>query len=282
MHNSADVHLIKKKFAFNQLADIQGTAENNVSFADLSVNSVTVTGNTDSGRVNCILTANADIRVFRKNSVITVLDAFSKKYDCTRQQKRIALDKNITAISQKFPHTVADNIGAGYTPLCCFVNLSAPFFSAGEDKNRLQTRFTATAVVRNADDECECFVKSGEIDLNIPGNILPDDQYILSCNVSDRHITVSADTLKVDFTVSVNGFITDRQSKTVLDNFEENTDQPIPSSADALILYYGSAGENLFDIAMKYHTDMHTIMTENSMDTKILTEDKMLIIPSFG
>lgn len=281
LQNSQDINFIRKKFMFNQLADMQGVSENNVAYADMAVTSVTVTGNSETGRVNCILTANTDIKVFRKNSVFTVLDAFSQRYASNKNLKNITYDRAITEINKKVTHTVADNIGGGYTPVHSFVSLSAPFLSAVDGENRLKTRYSVNAIVRNINNEYECFTKSGDMELDVAKDIGAGDEYAISCHITDRHMTISGDTLKVDFTASVCGFITARQPVTVLETFEEIRDTAIATTKDTLILYYATKGEKVFDIAMKYHTDIQQIMAENNITAKTLPEDRMLIIPAF-
>ena len=94
-------------------------------------------------------------------------------------------------------------------------------------------------------------------------------------------MTVSGEVMKARFSVNVKGFVIRHKNHKVLADFTENHSAPVSNPADALILYYGDKGENVFDIAMKYRTDLSLVMTENNLDTKILTEDKMLLIPAY-
>ena len=85
----------------------------------------------------------------------------------------------------------------------------------------------------------------------------------------------------VRFSVDVKGFVINRTGGQVIDSFDEKPDSPLNRHTDALILYFGEKGENLFDIARKYSTDLSVIMAENNIETKILTEEKMLLIPAY-
>ena len=67
-----------------------------------------------------------------------------------------------------------------------------------------------------------------------------------------------------------------------MESFVEDSDKAIAKNNNSLVLYYGKKGEKIFDIGMKYNTDVESILTENNLSGKYLENDKMLIVPSFG
>lgn len=52
-----------------------------------------------------------------------------------------------------------------------------------------------------------------------------------------------------------------------------------PKDSCALLLYYGTAGEAVWDIAKKYSTSIQAIVEENDLTQERLTENGMLLIP---
>ena len=280
--DSADIQHHIQNYAYNQVVDISGISENNAAYADISVISFTVTQNPDTKKIRCILTAQLDVKVFRRESVYTVFDAFSKKYEYNREKKTIVCDENIQSVNKTIRCSVEDTIGAGYTPVHHFVNISAPETTVRKDRNILKAKLTVSAVVKNSTNEYECFTKTGDITIDTGTEINTDDEYILSCCPSQSTAAISDDILKVAASIEVTGFVIKRRQLSVLSDFTENTDSPAEAPANALILYYASKGERVFDIAMKYRTDADIIAKENSLDTAKLTEDKMLFIPAFG
>ena len=52
-----------------------------------------------------------------------------------------------------------------------------------------------------------------------------------------------------------------------------------PKDNCALLLYYGTAGETVWDIAKKYSTSIQAIVEENDLTQERLTENGMLLIP---
>ncbi|MBR4035115.1 MAG: LysM peptidoglycan-binding domain-containing protein [Oscillospiraceae bacterium] len=281
LESSAEVKYLSKVFSYNQVVDLPGLAENHATYADFSVVSFTVTANPDTGKVNCILMANLDVKSFRKENVITVLDCFSKSFDYTKSRDSIIYDSNINEISKTFNFQVEDLIGTGYTPVYSMTNISMPEISIADGKNLLKAKRTVTAIVKNEDNEYECFSKTGDISFDIVVQAEAADDVVVKCIPYKTDITISGESMKARFFVDVKGFVIKHCKIQLLSEFEENMLSPLSNPSDALILYYGEKGENVFDIAMKYKTDMATVMTENNLDNKILAEDRTLLIPAY-
>ena len=47
----------------------------------------------------------------------------------------------------------------------------------------------------------------------------------------------------------------------------------------ALKLYYGIEGEDVWEIAKRYSTSVRAVMEENELDSELLSESGMLLIP---
>lgn len=272
---------VKKKFLFSQVTDIQGTAETHVAYAQLSVISTTVTANQNTGKINCIITAVADVRVFRKNNVISVSDAFSKKYTTEKKCGQMQYHRNILSVNKTFAYTVEDTVGSGYTPVYSFISLSAPRIDTKDGRHTLKSKAYISAIVINSQKEYECFTKTSDVFIDIGKEINPQDKYFLDCTVADKNLYISGQAMKLDFTVDINGFVLCAQNTEVLQNFTERVTSPLENRENSLVLYYASKGEKIFDIAMRYHTDTSLIMTENGLSDLYLDSEKMLIIPSF-
>ena len=78
-----------KKFSYNQIVDIPGVTELSVAYANIGIVSFTVSQNDDSSKVNCIMSAQVDVKAFTRQSVITVRDAFSKSFQYEKNTKKV-------------------------------------------------------------------------------------------------------------------------------------------------------------------------------------------------
>lgn len=277
-----DIQKQIKTFAYNQIIDIDDISPNNSAYAEFSIISFTVTQNPDTKQVNCVVSANIDVKVFKKQEIISVLDAFSKEYEYSKNRQKAVIDENIETICKNININLEENIGNNCSMFYHFVSASTPTFFIGDEKNVLRTRISVNAIVKNARNEFECFTKNQDVNIDIGDKISADDEYILSCKVTDSRAIISGDVMKIKLVLNTDGFAIKRRTEEVIREFEEQLDRPILSPANALVVYYGQKGEKIFDIALRYKTDADKIAQENLLDGKILTEDKMLFIPAFG
>lgn len=283
MPDSRTVQHTVKTFVFNQIAEIAGTGENCLPYGEFTAVNVAITQNPDTHKINCIVTCCVDIKVFRKESVIALTDAFSKKYRYSKETRKIVCDDNIRTADKIFTVDIADEIGQGYTPVCAFAAAECPALHDEEGETVLKTKITVSAIMRSSENELECFVKSRDVNLNIGEDIKAENEYIVSCVPMSVSVSVESQTLNARITAAVQGFVINHMQVQTLYSFEENTEEDCAPAPDALVLYYGKKGEKIFDIAMKYKTDTQLIRMENSLEeATTLAEDRMLLIPAYN
>ncbi|MBQ3588039.1 MAG: DUF3794 domain-containing protein [Oscillospiraceae bacterium] len=278
--NSDDVYSVKKTFLYNQVVDTPDSSENSAAYADLNIISFTVTQNPDSGKVNCIATAQLDVKIFRKTAAINVADAFSKNYESEKETGYITCEDNIISVNKTDVFTVEDSIPPDYTPVYSFARIS-PWQTIGEEtEEKLKAKLNVNVIVKNGSGEYECFSKTEEIVLPAE-NINPGDIYFISSEAAECRASLSADMLKVKMTCETRGFIMCRKSIATLTRFEEKTDSRPLRRVDSLVLYYRQKGEKLFDIACRYKTDTAVIAGENRIEGDSVPENRMLFIPAY-
>ncbi len=276
-----NVYKITKSFRCNQVVDIPGADEGCIACAELSVMAVTVTRNSETKNINCMVTSQLDVKAFRKQSLIAVTDAFSRNWQYTSDSRTLTYDSNILTVSRNAAVTVEDEIGQGYEMVHCTAQATTPVISDDGDKMVLKSQLSFSAIVKNSRGEYECFTKTENIILNLAEEITGDNEYLLAVTITGCTPQLSGDTLKVKADLNISGFIICHSSVNTLNSFEENKDKPADAIDDTLILYYGKKGEKLFDIAKRYKTDIQLIITENAVEGGILADDRLLFIPSF-
>lgn len=70
-----------------------------------------------------------------------------------------------------------------------------------------------------------------------------------------------------------------QQNLTVVSAVSGDEENKVQKSPCALTLYYAQAGEKLWDVAKAYNTKPELLFEENNIESKILEESKMLLIP---
>lgn len=280
--NQPNFQYINKTYNFNQTVDVEGIKQNNIAFANLNIYSFTVTKNPDTEKTNFILSAGIDVKVFSKSSVVTVLNAFSKEYEYEKEESNVVYDENLILVDKSISLSLEDNIGSGFTPVYHFADISSPKIYYSGDKGELKAKISFTSILKNGNEEYECFSKTGEVKIDTGEDILSSNEYLITPYIEDSNFTITNETVKANVTVGFSGWIIKRRKVRTVKSFEENKEKPIKNDYNALILYYGEKGEKIFDIARQYKTDVETIIEENQLSDKVLKDDRMLFISAFG
>ncbi|MEG1863247.1 MAG: DUF3794 domain-containing protein [Oscillospiraceae bacterium] len=281
VQSTDEVKKYSKAFLYNQVVDIQGVSENNIAYGDFSLISFTITQNPDTKKVNCVVTAQLDVRAFKKQEIIALTDAFSKEYTCSVDKETVIVDENLISLAKNFSFTMEDTLGKGYSIAYAFVETGAVRGYPQLDKTVPKLKLTISAIAKNSQGEYECFTKTEDCPFELSEPLSPLDELILSPQLNDYSTLLSDEKLTVKLSITLSGFIIKRKEIDVLNSFDELLEKPLEKSRQALILYYAHKNEKIFDIARRYKTSTQQILLENEIDGKLVPEDKMLFIPAF-
>ncbi|MBR5372385.1 MAG: DUF3794 domain-containing protein [Oscillospiraceae bacterium] len=108
-----------------------------------------------------------------------------------------------------------------------------------------------------------------------PGQELPPAE-ITSC----EYTLTGSDSVTVQIGISCSGDVMQRRPYTLLTEITEQDAPDVPEKEHALRLYFGQAGESLWEIAKRYRTAESAIREENESVGDVLTAPQMLLIPS--
>jgi hypothetical protein len=108
-----------------------------------------------------------------------------------------------------------------------------------------------------------------------PGQELPPAE-ITTC----EYTLTGSDSVSVQIGISCSGDVMQRRAYPLLTEIIEQDAPEIPEKDYALRLYFGQAGESLWDIAKRYRTAASAICEENETVGETLTVPQMLLIPS--
>lgn len=98
----------------------------------------------------------------------------------------------------------------------------------------------------------------------------------LSCSYS----ITSDNSAEIKAELQLTGIIRNYMHITGITEISADEDDPLPASSDAAVkLYFAEKGEDLWDTAKRCRTSPQAIMEENALDSEIMSEDAMIIIP---
>lgn len=279
--DSGDIKKYTHTFLYNQIIDIPGVKENCIARADVSVSNFAMSQNSDTKKFTANMTVNIDAAAFSKQQIITVADAFSRRFECVKEEEASFTDSNIILID-KMENIKADvSVPKEYT-LSHVVFEVSPVKSYFEiNKTTVKAKVTAHVIGTNSHNEYECF--TADVDMVLPWleNCRQQDEIWIKPQIIGYTITQSEKAMQINANCSVQGFVIEKQPCNLMKSFEENTEKPLHKGPEALIIYYGQRGEKVFDIAKQHFADPQEIIEENDLQTDRLTAPQMLFIPAF-
>ena len=280
--DSAQVKKHTQAFAYNQIIDMKGIKENYICCADISVCSFGISQNQDSKKYTASVTVQIDATAFSRQQVISVNDAFSRRFEYTKTRQEMLCDTNMYHIDKNIAvqinETLPDNssvrdIIVEVTPLKSYYEIN---------KTTVKAKVTANIIAVNGQNEYECIQRTEDVVLDWLENCGQYDEICLKIIPDNCTYTHSGSNIQINTALAVQGFVIEKRPFSLLKAFEEDENTPVADAEEALVIYYAQKGERVFEIAKNHNADPRDIMEENSLQSGVLQADQMLFIPAFA
>ena len=152
-----------------------------------------------------------------------------------------------------------------------------------QDGQRLELHGRATAHIfcMNSLGEIDCYDKTFEYTL--PGTYTgsaADYRAECWCAVRAAQAEKKGKEVQAQITLAVTGMVWRRQSRQVLSGAA--CGEALPEPTVALRIYYAKKGEEIFEIAKRYHVAPQAVLEGNGLEESRLEEDCRLLVPSQG
>ena len=273
----------EKQLPFNQIVDLENLEEDCIFHLDLIPYGCTlVEGGTEEGGTSISVSSRLVILALRQNQIYAVKDAFSTQYDAETEKKTLTIERLV----DHFHNTVTAS-GAGTLPdegcaiVDCLATPLPPEMVTEDGEISIHGRVIAHLICCNSLGELECYDKTCEYVLpkKYPAS---QDGMTIEVNALFEEATAqkSADGAGCEVTLSISGTVMERKRVEVLDQISCEEPLPPEDQAVALRIYYGHAGEELFEIARRYHADPAVIAQQSGIEDDLLREDIRLLIPA--
>lgn len=279
--DSRDIKKYSHTFLYNQVIDVSEVKENHVAYTDVSVTNVSVSYSSDSKKYLAGVTVQLDAVSFAKQEIIAVTDAFSCNFDYSKTEKQTFTDTNIYQVDKVLPFKFTADTGRENT-VCHIIFDISPVKSYYEiNKTAVKAKVAANIITLNTQNEYECCVYSEDVMLSWLENCGRNDEISVKLTAGDSSFTQSGDKVQVNVTLYAQGFVIEKEQVNLLENFEEDTDNPYRDDDGTLTVYYAQKGEQVFEIAKQHRAQPQQIMAENELQSDVLTAEQMIFIPAF-
>ena len=146
---------------------------------------------------------------------------------------------------------------------------------------QLTGRASAHVFCMNSLGEIDCYDKSFEYTLSPPWPGSPEE-YRCECwpTVTDIDVRKNGAEMTLSARIRLDGLMFRRSWQTALEQVEcgEALAQPEPDIA--LRIYYAAPGENVFEIAKRYHVSPAAMLKSNQLEDTRITQAARLLVPA--
>ena len=274
------------RIPYSQLVEMDGAQEQDDCRVAVSVVSCELKPVADVNGDIRLLRCEAELRVvctaLHMASESLVCDAFSTEHESTVQRISVPVAGAPVPFSEMLVSS---------TKLQCTDGELDCVYDAWCEVRNLTTETEGAEIIISGMLCCLCLVRESSgmpmliekeesfVHRFAPSTLGPDDQLQLEAYAENCSYTLSGAsevTLKAE--LRMEGTLTHCAMTEVLTDVEVHEDTVLPRPV-ALKLYFGTAGEPVWEIAKRAHTSVEAIMAENDLTDEVLAENGMLLIP---
>ncbi len=267
---------------FNQILDVEGLTEDCLCQCAVEPVGFAVAEGEDGSPGKLTATSMLHLRAWRPYELNCVTDAFSTQYQVRSESAPLTAEQLACKLDDTAAVTCSGPLPDENTRLlACFAAFGPVSVDQREDGPVLTARVLVTAFGQNSLDEIDSYDKSAELTIPLPvketGELIPE------CWLSAQDVQAgcAGGNLEVTVTVRVQGAILSRESRPFVSTIEIG--EPLaPADPDiSLRVYYAQPGEELFDIARRFHVSPGQMLEANGLepDTRTLAAARRLLVP---
>lgn len=271
---------------YNAIIDLDGVDDSyNVSvIPTLAALESTATGGSDGAfkRIQYEITIGFAVKATKSSEATIVTDAYSRLHPCQYGSSKIRLDSEPTIINEIFPVKPAidfpdSNIASVLDVWADVVNVSCTACDGGFN---IAGAVNHTVIAVTGSGAPAIFDCSTPFEYSVSANLSESSIIDIDVFCAGSSFTLGGNSVTVKSDMAAFGTITaasDYDAVTDLD--VDETAQKSRDGDYALKLYYGTEGEDLWEIAKKYSTGVECIAEENNLSGDILENNNMILIP---
>ena len=278
---------VKSVLPFSQIIDLQGVGEecsvetkSEIAYIDVKPKlSVSGENKCFSLTSKVLLTCEA----YCSNDIAIVLDAFSRKYEADITRNKLNFEKITTNLGEVYQCKknveLEEEITSVLDLWCNVQSVSTKF----EDSNMvISSTLIAGMIVSNIEGNAIYSEKPIDFEYKYPVNCELGSPYaepqieVISCT----YTITSSNNIEIRVELSINAAIYEKCEMSLISDVQVNTERLTErKQTHALVVYYCSEEDTVWDIARKYNSGVNEIMKVNNLLDDAVLNGKMLLIP---
>ena len=279
---------IRSNLPFSQIIEIEGITEKCECDAKAEMAYLEIKPQLDANGEAKALCVNAKLLVgcecYCNNDIDVVYDAYSRKYQADIIKNDVAVNKICKKISEKFncKKNLEFSDGSLTAVADMWCNVKIENINLTNKNLYINGTVIASIIAIDTDEMPSFYEKMIDFEYNYPINI-PETN--LRCEpiitVSSANYTITG-TGNMEFRVElcIDAVIYEDIKIPLISEVEINEKRPIENkNSGAMTIYFASVGEKVWDIARKYCASVREIKQINDINSEILENDTMILVP---
>ena len=267
---------------FNQILDAEGLSEDCQCLCTVEPVGFTVAEGEGGAPARLTATSMLHLRAWRPYELNCVADAFSTRYEVRTETAPLTAEQLACMLDEKAAVTCSGPLPDENTRLlACFASFGPVGIEQRGDAPFLTARVQVTAFGQNSLDEIDSYDKTAELAIPLPAG--PAGRGYAECWLSAEEVRAACTGGTLDVTVQVRarGAVLSRESRPFVSGVEIGEALAPADPAISLRVYYAQPGEELFDIARRFHVSPGQMLEANGLepDTRTLTAARRLLVP---
>jgi len=270
----------------SQIVDVPGIDEDyspDIHFDVVSVNLEPENEDTENLSLKAEFVINAFCTADKNKEVFLADDAYSTMFELNTVTTSLSTEYHTNSLNKDYvlKHTLEsdnDNAILGVFDASCTVSDCA--VNAENGTVSVNGTLEAMAICFKNDNTPFVIEKTLPFEVPIEANDCKEIHFTPDCEVLNTGFNiVSGTSLELRTKIRVSGNMYKKINRSIITDITVNEESKKAETPYTLHLYYAGKGESLWNIAKRFNTSLNAVMEENSLDTEILPEDIMLLIP---
>ncbi len=284
--DSAEV--MEASVPLSRIIDIEGITEDYSCFAFFRVMDCDLEikpNETGENRMfGCDLTVNCIVSASLEHTVSVLTDVYSTDYDCSYVPITVKAECSPSLVSEQLNIKTSlesgdGNVGEIFDARCDISNVICK-----ADENGVLTvtgQLCAQAIGRLKDGTPVFLEKNEPFDCVTNTSVSGEFSLFSDVQVFDTSFSISSDNhIEIRILLTFNACLCRLCSVNAVKEISVDTEKPKNKTSEyALKLYYAEKGENIWSIAKRYNTCADAIISENDIESEVLSAPAMLLIP---
>ena len=268
---------------FQQILDAEGLTEGCHCFAAAEAVGFTVTetGENEGSRLSASVILH--LRAYSDQHLSLVTDLFSTQYETTCEQNTVCVEQIAKKLDEITTVSATGQLPDEHAKLlACLASFGVPEL-AGEAPPQLRAHGVVTVFCENSLNEIESYEKQVEFLLPL-AELSGTETYRAECwlTVREPNCKVTAGTLQVDLAVQAEGLVMRRITGSAIAKPQLGAAYTPADPEVSLRVYYAQPGEDVFEIARRFHVSPQRMRRENQLECEVLSAPCRLLVPGAG